>query len=81
MESPQPGIIIYKASSGEEVLKSAPAVVEEKQAKIMTIIQQEGRDFAESRKRVKESNLWHKFLKKVGWEKPATAKVTIVKEP
>ncbi len=44
------------------------------EAKIMSIVQQEGRDFAESKKRVKESNLWHKFLKKVGLErsKPGT---------
>ena len=50
----------------------------------MTIIQQEGRDFAESRRRVKESNLWHKFLRKVGLEKPAEVTTTIfnsTKEP
>ena len=34
-----------------------------------TFVRQEAQKMAESRKKVKESNLWHKFLKKIGFEK------------
>lgn len=44
------------------------------------MIKKEIKDMAESKRRVKESNLWHKLLKKVGFEKPKET-VTIIKQP
>lgn len=35
---------------------------------------------AVSRKKVKESNLWHKFLKKIGFEKEPKVKMVDIKQ-
>ncbi len=50
-------------------------------SEIPVVVRWEAQKMAESRKKVKESNLWHKFLKKIGLEKEPKVQKIEIKQP
>ncbi len=50
------------------------------QSEIPVVVRTEAHRYAERRTKVKESNLWHKFLKKIGLEKEPTVTKINIKE-